>query len=309
MTDLFSTLLSIPTASGAEQTLCASLAAALEPYTDTITTDALGNLIATRHAHGNASGALAFVCSLDFPGRIVTYTEENGLCRTSPIGRPEPAGAVYSTVTDGTHSGLLIPDKNAKDGSELLVDFGFSTKTDIPVHPGTILCYNDIPLTLADGTICAPALGSKLCALALCTLAARCIEVPFDVHYLFCTQSALGNRGAVPAAFSVPFDRAVGVQPYEGKTPGVCLLDKTAVYDKPLSDALCLAGEAVGVSLAPGTQSEKLFDTARIQSAGNGVKTGLLLLPVGYSGSVREKGHPQTAVQLADVMERFLKDS
>lgn len=310
MTDLFSTLLSIPTASGAEQALCASLAAALEPYTDTITTDALGSLIATRRARGNAvSGALAFVCSLDFPGRIVTYIEESGLCRTAPVGRPEAAGAVYSTVTDGTHSALLIPDKNAKDGGELLADFGVSQKDTVPVHPGDILCYSNAPLTLADGAVCAPALGSKLCALALCSLAARQIEVPFDVHYLFCTQSSLGNRGAAPAAFAVPFDRAIGVQTYEGKTPGICLLDKVAVYDKPLTDALCRVGEAVGVPLTPCTQSEKIYDTARIQSAGSGIKTGLLLLPVSYSGSVREKGQPQTATQLADIMERFLKDN
>ena len=90
MASFLESLLSVPTVSGGEKALTDKIDRYIKKYTDDTHTDALGNLIATRHAlskKGKKPLKLAFFCAVDAPGRIVTYLEENGLVRTSPIGK------------------------------------------------------------------------------------------------------------------------------------------------------------------------------------------------------------------------------
>lgn len=312
MSELLKALLSVPTAAGAEQGMRAFLSERIAPYVDSVETDRFGNLIACRRARlqpdGEKKETLAFVCAMDHPGRVVTYVEPNGLLRTASVGSLDAARAAYSRVTASELTGVLVPDPKGGAG-ELLADFGFSDAEHARLRPGDILCYGDAPLTLADGSVYAPALGNKLCLAALLESAEKATDVPFDVYYLFCAQSTLGNRGAYPAAFAVMPTHAVCLAPYEKEsgTLGVGLLDKTMVCDRELTDALIDAASACGVSLDAHVNDTAMSDAARIQGVGSGVRTGLLLLPVTHSGAVCQKAHPDTVDVAVCVTEAFLK--
>ena len=99
MASFLESLLSVPTVSGGEKALTDKIDRYIKKYTDETHTDALGNLIATRHAlskKGKKPLKLAFFCAVDAPGRIVTYIEENGLAeRGSFIVNPEGKIVVY----------------------------------------------------------------------------------------------------------------------------------------------------------------------------------------------------------------------
>ncbi len=312
MSELLQALLSIPTAAGAEQNIRSFLSDFLAPYADSVETDRFGNLIACRRARlpsaDEKNETLAFVCAMDFPGRIVTFAEPNGLLRTASVGSIGASRAAYARVTAAGLDGMTVPDP--KDANELLADFGFSDAKQTRIRPGDILCYSDVPVTLADGSVYAPALGSKLCMAALCKTAEEAADLPFDVYYLFCAQSALGNRGAYPAAFAPSPTHAVCLAPYESPTPtlGVGLLDKAAVYDRELTDALNKAASICGVSLNAHINDTLMSDAARVQGVGSGVRTGTLLLPVTHDGAVYQKSHPDTVGTAVRVMKAFLKN-
>ena len=170
MASFLESLLSVPTVSGGEKALTDKIDRYIKKYTDETHTDPLGNLIATRHAlskKGKKPLKLAFFCAVDAPGRIVTYVEENGLVRTSPIGKTSAERAVYTEVakTDKKYIGILIPDNDKTEATEpLYADFGFANAKEAAKHLslGDLLCFVQEPVFLGKTQLCAPALGNKL---------------------------------------------------------------------------------------------------------------------------------------------------
>lgn len=158
----------------------------------------------------------------------------------------------------------------------------------------TSSAFADEPVRLPSKTgktVYAPALGNKLCAAVLAELAHKTEPADaFELSFAFCAQSALGARGAAPAAFSLTPDIAVCFEPYEGKTPGIRIADRFLVSDGQFVKDLTDAAAQIGMTLTPQIDSEPLFtDAARIGDAGQGVRTVTLLYPVNAKGSARER--------------------
>ncbi len=196
----------------------------IKNYVNETQIDALGNLICVRKAlpkKGKKPLKIGFFCAVDAPGRIVTYIEENGLVRTAAIGKTDLKFAAYSKVVtaDEKYTGILVPEnfKAEKDAvsEPLFADFGFENESEAAEHisVGDLLCFADEPVRLPSKTgktVYAPALGNKLCAAVLAELAHKTEPADaFELSFAFCAQSALGARGAAPAAFSLTPDIAV----------------------------------------------------------------------------------------------------
>ena len=261
MTNLLDTLLAVPTVSGGEKAINDKIYRYIKNYVNESQIDALGNLICARKAlpkKGKKPLKIGFFCAVDAPGRIVTYIEENGLVRTAAIGKTDLKFAAYSKVVtaDEKYTGILVPEnfKAEKDAvsEPLFADFGFENESEAAGHisVGDLLCFADEPVRLPSKTgktVYAPALGNKLCAAVLAELAHKTEPADaFELSFAFCAQSALGARGAAPAAFSLTPDIAVCFEPYEGKTPGIRIADRFLVSDgqfvKDLTDAAAQIG-------------------------------------------------------------------
>ena len=293
MTNLLDTLLAVPTVSGGEKAINDKIYRYIKNYVNESQIDALGNLICARKAlpkKGKKPLKIGFFCAVDAPGRIVTYIEENGLVRTAAIGKTDLKFAAYSKVVtaDEKYTGILVPEnfKAEKDAvsEPLFADFGFENESEAAGHisVGDLLCFADEPVRLPSKTgktVYAPALGNKLCAAVLAELAHKTEPADaFELSFAFCAQSALGARGAAPAAFSLTPDIAVCFEPYEGKTPGIRIADRFLVSDGQFVKDLTDAAAQIGMTLTPQIDSEPLFtDAARIGGAGQGVRTVTLL--------------------------------
>ncbi len=317
MASFLESLLSVPTVSGGEKALTDKIDRYIKKYTDETHTDALGNLIATRHAlskKGKKPLKLAFFCAVDAPGRIVTYIEENGLVRTAPIGKTSAERAVYTEVakTDKKYTGILIPDNGKTEATEpLYADFGFAAAKEAAKHLslGDLLCFVPQPVALGKTQLCAPALGNKLCAAALAGLAAKTEAAALEISFVFCAQSVLGARGAAPAAFGIQPDIAVCLEAYEGTELGLRLSDRFSVGDHDLVRQMKNAASQVGVTLLPRIDTEAVTtDTARINGAGDGTRTVTLLYPVHALGLPRERADTALCDTLVRVLEQFLQN-
>lgn len=213
--------------------------------------------------------------------------EENGLVRTSPIGKTSAERAVYTEVakTDKKYTGILIPDNGKTEATEpLYADFGFANAKEAAKHLslGDLLCFVQEPVFLGKTQLCAPALGNKLCAAALAGLAAKTeAAAALEISFVFCAQSVLGARGAAPAAFGIQPDIAVCLEAYEGTELGLRLSDRFSVGDHDLVRQMKNAASQVGTVLTPRIETEAVTtDTARINGAGDGTRTVTLLYPV-----------------------------
>ena len=306
MASFLESLLSVPTVSGGEKALTDKIDRYIKKYTDETHTDALGNLIATRHAlskKGKKPLKLAFFCAVDAPGRIVTYIEENGLVRTSPIGQ----------TSAEKYTGILIPDNGKTEATEpLYADFGFANAKEAAKHLslGDLLCFVPQPVALGKTQLCAPALGNKLCAAALAGLAAKTeTAAALEISFVFCAQSVLGARGAAPAAFGIQPDIAVCLEAYEGTELGLRLSDRFSVGDHDLVRQMKNAASQVGAVLTPRIETETVTtDTARINGAGDGTRTVTLLYPVHALGLPRERADTALCDTLVRVLEQFLQN-
>ena len=323
MTNLLDTLLAVPTVSGGEKAINDKIYRYIKNYVNESQTDALGNLICVRKAlpkKGKKPLKIGFFCAVDAPGRIVTYIEENGLVRTAAIGKTDLKFAAYSKVVtaDEKYTGILVPEnfKTEKDtvSEPLFADFGFENESEAAEHisVGDLLCFADEPVSLPSKTgktVYAPALGNKLCAAVLAELAHKTEPADaFELSFAFCAQSALGARGAAPAAFSLTPDIAVCLEPYEGKTPGIRIADRFLVSDGQFVKDLTDAAAQIGMTLTPQIDSEPLFtDAARIGGAGQGVRTVTLLYPVNAKGLTRERADVTLCGKFTELLLQFLR--
>ena len=317
MASFLESLLSVPTVSGGEKALTDKIDRYIKKYTDETHPDALGNLIATRHAlskKGKKPLKLAFFCAVDAPGRIVTYIEENGLVRTAPIGKTSAERAVYTEVAkaDKKYTGILVPESGKTEATEpLYADFGFANAKEAAKHLslGDLLCFVQEPVFLGKTQLCAPALGNKLCAAALAGLAAKTEAAALEISFVFCAQSVLGARGAAPAAFGIQPDIAVCLEAYEGTELGLRLSDRFSVGDDEPVRQMKNAASQVGVTLLPRIETEAVTtDTARINGAGDGTRTVTLLYPVHALGLPRERADTALCDTLVRVLEQFLQN-
>ena len=321
MTDILDTLIPVPTVSGGENELREKIYRYIKKYTDEIHTDVLGNLIATRAAvpqKGKKPLKIAFFCAIDAPGRIVTYLEDNGLVRTSPIGKTDLKATAYTKVVkagDSKCTGILVPGsfKLGKDdlSEPLFADFGFENAEKAARHiaVGDLLCFAEEPVRPSDKIVYAPALGNKLCAAALAKLAALTEPAAYELSFVFCAQSVLGSRGAAPAAFGISPDIAVCLEPYEeSESLGVRMADRFSVGDSELTKALQNAAAQTGTTLTPSISSDSFTDAARVNGAGHGARIATLLYPVHAKGLPRERADLSLCKTLADVLIRLTQN-
>ena len=312
MTDILELLWNTPTASGAEHGVVTRLAEALADCTDSCSVDAVGNLIAVKRAAAAENAKkIALFCAIDAPGLIVTFLEDTGLARVAPLGKFDFRSACFCEVTDGTHIGILIPDSDKSDSSVTAhVDFGFADADAASqhLHPGDVLCFCPAALSLQNEKRYAAGLGNKLCAAALAQTA-RTVERlrEYELDFVFCAQTALGNRGAYQAAFAVKPDLAIGLEPYEAQTPGILMLDRSLVCDPTLTRALQDTASQSGTELTPFVGADTVSDASRVQCAGNGCATGVLLMPIQQKGTVREGADLSHARTFVNLTVRFLR--
>lgn len=118
--------------SGREASLAAQIAEDLRPFADSVSTDAMGNLIVLKKGK-NGGKKLMLAAHMDEIGFIATFIEDSGYIRVSNIGGINAVASAYHKVVfeNGT-TGVLVVESGTAFGDvavkKMYVDIGARSK-------------------------------------------------------------------------------------------------------------------------------------------------------------------------------------
>lgn len=250
---LIEELTAINAVSGHEAPVRTYLNEQLSKYTDQISGDKLGGIIAKMP--GSKPGKnIAIVAHMDEVGMLVKTITDRGLIKIANVGGLVPESLICQHVELINRHGKVFPgavmgisphnnkgDKVTLD--EILIDFGFNSKEAVlaaGINYGDQIIMRSEFRELAEGKIMSKALDNRLACATIIELAQAFSEKEFAGNIYLCAtvQEEVGLRGAqtLMHAFDEEIDNVlvVDVSPVDDtiKTDGCKLSDGTLIRVK-----------------------------------------------------------------------------
>ncbi len=278
----------------------------IEPFSDDVTTDGLGSLIAKKM--GDANGPKIMVAGhLDEVGFMVTRIDEKGFIRFQTVGGWWSQVMLAQRVTIVTRKGdvtgvigskppHILPAEARKkpvDIKDMFIDIGASTKeeaTEWGVRPGDMVVpYFEFTIMNNEKMLLAKAWDNRIgCAIAIDVLKYVQDKKHANVVYGVGTvQEEVGLRGAKTSAHQIQPDIAFGVDVgIAGDTPGVTekeamgkmgkgpqiiLYDASMVSHKGLRDFVTDVADELGIPYQFDAMAGGGTDSGEIHKTANGV--------------------------------------
>jgi putative aminopeptidase FrvX len=305
----------------------------LEPLSDEMYTDALGNLIAVKKCGKPGARRLMLDAHMDEVGFIITG-QENGFLRFSTLGKidprvlpakeirilsPEPVFGVIDTMPPH----ILSHEEMDRviEADKLFIDVGMENEeAEKRIPPGTSAVFAGVCSRLGKTCISGKALDDRACvAIVIATMEAlRDRELSADIYCLVSVQEELGLRGAETGAYSVRPDMAIVLDATHAHTPdskrwealdmgGGAAIGVGPNMNRALTEALINTAKENGIPY----QTEVLSgnsgtDCHAIQVSREGVATGLISLPVKYMHSPAEVADMRDSESIVSLLTEFI---
>lgn len=296
-------------ASGRESGVADAIEELLRDKADTITRDAMGNLICEKRGTDPEGKRIMLSAHMDHIGFIVVAVEKEGFLRVMPVGGVGLAVSRTRHVSFGNGVQGVIVQEPVREGEtpamkHMFVDIGAADEEEAlqRVQIGDVAVYANDCFRLGEHRVAAPAMDDRVaCALLVSVMQALPVTKN-TVIAVFSTQEEVGCRGAKTAAFSVQPDIGIALDvTANGDTPetklpavklgagaAVKIMDRGSISSPEVVDALLEAGRHAGVK----TQREVLpfggTDASAIQLTRGGVRVGTLSIPCRYVHSACE---------------------
>lgn len=170
--------------SGREASLAAQIAEDLRPFADSVSTDAMGNLIVLKKGKDGGK-KLMLAAHMDEIGFIATFIEDSGYIRVSNIGGINAVASAYHKVVfeNGT-TGVLVVESGTAFGDvavkKMYVDIGARSKKEAErkVKVGDCLAVAPELTKLGASRYAAKAFDDRLACALLAEVARTCAEPP-----------------------------------------------------------------------------------------------------------------------------------
>ncbi len=308
MKDILVSLLQVHGVTGREEAVSEYLSDLLRPHVDSLRTDALGNLIATKKGNGQGK-RIMFSAHMDHIGFMVVDAEEKGflrVCSVGGIGIPVSLGqhVIFSNGVRGV-IGSQQDVEGTKQMQHLFIDIGAYTREEAleQVAIGDCAVYSAPVAMLGAHCIAAPAMDDRVgCAILAWTLihARDCAN---ELVGVFSTQEEVGLRGARVAAFSVEPDIGIaldvtlsgdtpGGRPKMaitlGKGPAIKILDSAVIASPIVRDTMIKAAKEANIPYQLEVLTAGGTDAGAIQLSRSGVPSGTLSVCTRYVHSAAE---------------------
>lgn len=244
-------------------------------------TDVMENRIASR---GSGGKKLLVAAALDDVGVILTRIEKDGRARFHLLGKLPDGELSGALVTVGTLTGIVTGE-----GDDRYIDFGCEK---VELTPGMRGSFVFEPRRLGEKLLAA-GLESGVTGYLLRELLVG-PEPKEETHFVFGAQSALGYRGLKAAAGAICPELAITLElcPCEGveqgRGPVLKIADRSLLADAELCEMLSETARAAEIPLQRGVFETANSAGAQVYSAGKGVKTAALAIPVGRYGSLAQ---------------------
>lgn len=315
MITLLKNLTQIIAPSGNEEYIIDFIRKEIEPFVDEVMIDPLGNLIAHKIGEG---ARLMFAAHADEIGVIITFIEDNGMLRFSPLGGVIPQSALYQRIMFTSGAKGVISYANKDDStikdlkiSDLFIDIGAKSKEEAEnlINIGESGGFLGDFQVLGENAISKSMDNRAGCAVLIETIKSI-KEFKNDLYFVFTASEELGLRGAKVAANRINPDFAVAIDVTRtGDVPGrlkmsVSLGDGVAIKIKdsslichPLIKNLMIdICEKNNIKYQLEVLEYGGTDSGAIHLSGGGVPSGCISIPTRYIHT------PAEMISLSDLL-------
>lgn len=230
MFDLLKKVLRPVGPSGMEEPVAAAIREEIEGHVDTIETDAMGNLIATKLGKGEHPRKVMLSAHMDHIGFVVTGVEKEGFLRVTSVGGVDvDESLTRHVVFPSGVEGVVVcePVTGQKAMKNLFIDIGAQDKEEAlkVVQPGDMAVYAPDCFRLGEHRVASPAMDDRCACALLVKLLQTLGDTQDTVMAVFSVQEEVGCRGAKVAS------------PWAGAPPpaGSARRPRSAATNPPLS--------------------------------------------------------------------------
>lgn len=310
--------------SGREQKVADLVEEMITPFVDEVRRDRFGNLLAIRS--GKEGGRRVMLSAhMDVPGAIALNVSEKGLIYLAPVGGMKAHQVVGQRVIWGSGAvGVLqseyIEEPRELEFKRLFCDIGADSK-DAALEQVALgdMCTLVGEVDRIGELLVGPGLDNRMGCAVLVEVAEHLAESDHTVIFAFTSQGEVAARGAAVAAFGAEPDAALlvdsalsGDQPRAprlatrlGGGPALRLKDAGYMAHHALAERVKALAEAesipLQIAISP-TGSEGQIVT----SAGTGIPTAVIDIPVRYQGTASEMAHRRDLYGAADLLLKVL---
>lgn len=307
MIKLLETMTQMTVPSGNEVLIHEFIKNEIKDYVDEFETDALGNLIAHKKGEGKK---VMFAAHTDEIGVIVTYIEDNGMLRFTPLGGINAAFALHQRVKFVNGVCGVVSFENKDDStlknlktSDLFIDIGAKSLTeaekiikigDSASFMGEFICCGE--------NIVSKALDDRAGCVAMIDAIKSIKEHKNDLYFVFTASEELGLRGAKIAANRIMPDFAVAIDVTKtGDVPGkfkmatklgggvaIKVKDSSFISHPYIRNMMINVCEKYGIKYQLEVLESGGTDSGAIHTSGGGVITGCISIPTRYIHSPSE---------------------
>lgn len=276
MLDTVKTLCYLSGVSGAEDEVRDYILERVMPHSDSIETDAMGNLIVFKRGKVSPENKLLVCAHMDEVGLIVTGFMDDGSLRFDCVGGIDRRVLIGKRVYVGAQRLLGVignkaihlvsheEERNVPKVEDMYIDIGCPTRDEAEkaVRLGDYCAFDDTVVEFGDGFLKAKAIDDRVGCAAMIKLIES--ELPCDVTFAFTVQEEAGCRGATAMTFAV--------DPY-----AALVLEGTTATDMPGLDegkVICRAGDGVVIPFIDGRTiyDRKMYALLTRLADENGIK-------------------------------------
>lgn len=287
--------------SGFEDEIRSVIREAIAGLVDEVTVDALGNLVAFRRGAGGGKRVM-LAAHMDQIGLMITYVDEKGFMRFTPIGYLYPLACWGGQVrfADGTVGSIGLdgrrdPTKDLPELRDMFVDVGATARSQVKQKVGDVAAFWPGFVSQGD-TWFSPNLDDRAGCVVLVQLLRdlKDAAISHDVYAVFTTQEEVGPRGARTSAYAIDPEIAIALDvtdtgdvPYAtpamevtlGRGVAIKIQDSGMISHVGLNRLLIAAAEAGGIPYQLEVLQGGTTDAYAIQVSRGGVPTTALSLP------------------------------
>lgn len=333
MRDLIRKLSDMRGISGFEYRITDKIKELFEPYSDSVTIDPLGSVIAEKKCGKEGAPKLMIEAHCDEIGLMVTTITDEGYLTIANVGGVDQRTLPSTEVVVHGKKDLwgvigIKPARMIEDGktvkiSDMAVDTGLDAETVKElVSVGDSVTIAQSVGSLGDKQFSGKSLDDRASVAAILTVMKNIqnADLNIDVYAVAAVQEEVGCRGGKTTSYGINPDMAIAIDVTHGITPDN-------------SERAFEIGEGLTISVGPNIHpkmAKRLFDTAamhnikaatevdggetgtdawEIQIARDGVPTALLSMPLKYMHTSVETLAISDVEDVARLITEFIKES
>jgi tetrahedral aminopeptidase len=297
--------------SGSEAEVRALVRSEVADLADSVSVDALGNLIAVVKKKSGTGKKVMLSAHMDEIGFVATHIDERGFVRFQVLGGINPLACVGARVRfGGGQPGTIGVEARREDQGkvpgwhELYIDLGVASRADCPIRVGDAAAFYQ-PMVDMGERLMAKSMDDRVGVAILLEVLRRLKRTPHEVAFVFSVQEEVGIRGAGVAAYGLDVDFGLAVDVTRtGDTPksvrmevslgggaAIKVRDSGMIADTRVKELLVARGREAGIR----TQLEVLeggtTDASAMQIARAGLPVGAVSVPTRYIHTPSELVH------------------